>query len=359
MGGGSARVKKVSDQAANSSAGMRRVPISAASADPDRHVVCGCIDLTLTQLRQMVADGCAFDDLLTNTGAGSVCTSCVMDLEYYFQTTPHTVSKREGVKVGEVARRSVKRRLFDWLDDISPPVPFRRRQIAPVIYGPGLEQWLTIANQPMLIRESTEPPTLEYVLTLRDSAGKQHATTRDSIPLGKTLRLNLTELSNSAEDACRAASNDPNGLSVGSFEVVCKWATPGVRGTTRPQIQLSGTGGSSSVHTVGPSGAPEHWVSCLSRPDAERVFISCVNASKKDLTVDVNYPVGVSGCTPTEHHVSVKAQGAGLFEVRLRPEQANAVGELPFPLRLSGRGLKMVHYLSASPELERVSLDHI
>lgn len=332
---------------------------AVSSADPHRHVVCACIDLTLTQLQRMAADGQPFDDLLTKTGAGSVCTSCVMDLEYYFQTTPRSISKPGVDKVGETAGRSFKRRLFDWLDENSPPVPFRRLQITPVIYGPGLEQWLTIANQPMLIRDSIAPPTLEFSLTLRDSKGKRHATARDAIPLGETLRLNLTELSASAEDACRSAGTDKEGLGIGSFELVCKWSTPGVRGTTRPQIQLSGVGGSSSVHTVGSSGAREHWISCFFRPDAERLFITCVNASKSEVEVGVAYPFAVSGCTPTDDHAAVPARGAQLFEIRPTPEQARAAGDLPFSVRMSCRGLKMLHLLSASPGLEQISIDHI
>lgn len=332
---------------------------TVSSADLDRHVVCACINLTLTQLQNMAAEGQAFDDLLTKTGAGSVCTSCIMDLEYYFQTTPCSISNPGIGKAGEMARRSFKRRLFDWLDEKSPLVPFRRLQITPVIYGPGLEQWLTIANLPMLIRESIAPPTLELSLTLRDSGGKRHARTRDVIPLGETLRLNLTELSTSAEDACRSVGTDKEGLGIGSFELVCKWSTPGVRGTTRPQIQLSGAGGSSSVHTVGSSGAREHWISCFFRPGAERLFITCVNSSKSEVEVGVAYPFAVSGCTPTDDHVAVPARGAQLFEIRLTPEQARAVGKLPFSVRVSCRGLKMIHLLSASPGLEQLSIDHI
>lgn len=319
----------------------------------DDTVICGCVNLTLGELRGYAAGGQSYDDLLVKTGAGGGCTSCLLDLEYHFERLPNlwTAGAR---KAGVERKPGLKRRLFDWLDARSPMVPFRRIQRGPFLFGAGLEQWVVVANHTLLFEHKFVPPAALVGLRLFDGDGRPLARARERLPAGETFRANLRALAR--ENGLGA---DGGELSVGSFELTCSWQVPGVRGSARPQILVAARQGVGAVHTTGASGAPVHWIGCFSRPNVERFFISLVNVGDRAAGAQISYPFGVSGAEPRDHAVVLPPRGARLHEVDLGADHA-AVGEAtPFDVRIRCEAPKNVHLISATPDLAKLSIDHI
>jgi len=340
-------------------AAMSESTLETTTVSSDDTVICGCANLTVAELHSFASGGNSFDYLLAKTGAGGGCTSCLLDLEYHFERTAVSKPRRRAREAGADAARGLKRRVYDWLDRHSPLVPFVRTQFGPVLHGPGIEQWILIANHKLLYKDEFVPPAAKVATTVRDSEGRALAEASQHVQVGETLRINLTDLSRKArlDEATDEAVN--SGLSAGTFELRCQWLTPGMRGTARPQILIAAQGGTTAVHTVGPSRNLERWIACVNRPDSERAFISVVNPSKRELTARVSYPFSVEGCDPVAHEVVLPPMGARLHEVTLRPELAAVVGSQPFNVLISCRGQKNVHVVLASPGLDRLSIDHL
>ncbi len=324
-------------------------------------IVCGCIDLSVGQFRmeRVSHPEESFDGLLARIGAGKSCTACLLDLEYLYTSTPAHDSGT-GTKAlsrrGPEPKRTLKQRVYDILDGLGPQVPYPLEGVAPILIGAGIEQRLTVANHSLNFEgEIAAPPTI-YSVTIYDAEGKLRGRQRNRIKTGESWRLNLT-------DAFPEAARASDALAVGLMKVKWRFCAPGMRGNARPQIEINAQSGSCAVHTQRAGGALDRQVTLISRPTAQRLFLTIVNPTGRVTNGYFQYPVldeDGAGAAPQTHQVRVAANGASIHEIVLDDETASHFIGKPMGVRavMNNPGHKM-HVLYTAPDLGRISIDHL
>lgn len=315
-------------------------------------MLCPCKEFRLTDLRRILYEqpNISFDSLLQQTGAGGTCTACLLDLEYYYTTLPRD-NGASAASGGTQSRRetvSLKQRLYRLLDGLSPQTPMPLADYMPVLYGRGLEEWVCVANQPLLYESAVCATDMDLTLVVRDEAGQEvHHETRP-INAGTAQRISVSHY-----------LGTPSGeIGIGSVRISRRFHAPGVRGTTRPQVQIVGASGACAVHSQAPGRLRDRWLSIYHRPADERLFVSAVNASTSPLGVEIAYPFA-DGAASSSHCLSIPAYGAALHEIILSDSASHVLKGTLFGVRFRTDGLGKMHLFCATPELDRLSIDHL
>lgn len=333
-------------------------PVPARRADAPEELICGCTGLTRPDLEGLLAadPGLDFERMQGATGAGLRCTACMLDLEYHFVSIDRSKLTKDGPDgpSGAAERRPLKRRLYDFIDRLSPLVPARLDNVLPVVKGPGIAQYVIVANQPMLDGGGECAPEMGVALIVRDGEGSVVHREAHTVGGGTVLRA---DVSRHLPDAAPGAP-----LAVGSVQVVRRARRSGHRGTTRPQTEVVAAAGHSAVHGQAPGGPGEGWLTGFCRPGEERLFISFVSAGDHPATIEIAYPfpvVGALDCAAATTTVALPPRGARLLEVVLPEAAAAAVGDRPMGIRWRVDGRFKAHGWCTSPGLDRLSLDHL
>lgn len=326
----------------------------------DENIICGCTSLSLAALRKRIAQNpsLAFEQLTAETGAGTKCTACLLDLEYHFVEAQRAPGAGPAVKDDDekatTAKLGLKQRVYRWLDSISPMVPYPFTNTVPVVYGNGIEQWLWITNRSMLFEGNRCAPSMRIDLILRDKDGKVVLTERKDVLAETSWRF---ELSVPLSKACPALK--PGELGCGSVEIRRSGLSAGVRGTTRPQIEIVTQKAACAVHSQAMSGPGPHWFGCLYRPQYERMFFGMLNGTDRPQKIEIQYPIGIAGVEPITKVEHLSARGAGLHELKLPEQLAGAVVDAPVTISWRGESSHKLWAICATPNLDRFSIDHL
>ncbi len=326
----------------------------------DGEIVCACYNLRRQDLQSMLAadPALSFEALMNETGAGKLCTACMLDLEYHFVTLPRT--GRTGgpwLRVDPVQAPTFRRRVWRLLDRLSPLMPVPLTEYMPVLTGDGIEQWVWVANHSLLYDDKERPPDFDVVITVRDSEGRVRYREAHGIAQGAALHLNVSQFLPLPE-----RQPGPPLPGIGSVTIERRALRPGFRGTIRPQIEIIAPAGSCAVHTQAPSVHPAaQWFPNLYRPRDERLFFSIVNASRGPLEVEFAYPFDAArrGIAPVVETVRVPPGGARLHEIVLPEAEAVRFVDRLYSIRWRSSGARKVHVLCATPALDRFSIDHL
>lgn len=298
-----------------------------------------------------------FDQLLVRTGAGSKCTACRLDLETIYLDRYDALVRaapRKPVDGGAAkptrarfSLRGVVRPILYALDRIAPYHPMALNDFSPVVAGKTLKQSVLVANDPLVTNPDKPCSAMSVSVTLRDAVGR--TVMRDV----RTLERAAAERWDLSTPLLDAAGHPSDGLVWGAVEVRRRWAKPALRGTTRPQLLIEGTGGNGSVHTQGPSGKQTHRYSVLVKPRHERIFIAVTNAGDRVLKAEVDFPKNA-----VDRSLSIPPFGVRGVEIDVEAAAA-AQGQSAFAL-LSATcdGVSKTHILTASPTLDRMAIDH-
>lgn len=324
---------------------------------PAHRVICACTNMTFAQLEEAVGKvhSQSFDALLEETGAGKTCTACLLDLEYYFvdlkTRAPRNAEDGQVNAAAEAAaQRSLKYRVYDWLDSISPPVAWASPNHIPILAGEDIETWLTVTNHDLLFDERKSAP-LTTTVEVRNGAGKRLWRRRFHIPPGEELRARVDE----------GIASQPGILGVGSATVVSRADHPAMRGTMRPQLEILARRGTCALHAQGDVGPGDTWFTMQNRPADERLFLLLINTSDKRQSAEITYPYDTGpGAVPPEAHtmLDLPARGTGLHEISLPADAAARIGALPFAVRTRLQHPCRVYLVCATPTLDRFSIDH-
>lgn len=314
-------------------------------------LLCPCREFRLADLRRILDEqpNISFDALQQQTGAGGTCTACLLDLEYHYTTMPRGTAAHSAS--GASRRRetvSLKQRLYRLFDNLSPQTPMPLADYMPILYGRGLETWICVANQPLLYEAGTCATDLDLTLAIRDADGMPLHDERVSVTAGSAQRIAVS--SHFSEPASE--------IGIGSVRVARRFRSPGVRGTTRPQVELISTAGVCAVHSQAPGRLRDRWLSVYHRPREERIFASAVNATSEPLEIEIEYPFA-EDVTPVAHTLSVPAHGAALHEIVLSEPAASAVIGKLYSIRFRTGGLGKMHLFCTAPDLSRFSIDHL
>ena len=321
--------------------------------------ICPCTELDFRGLKDWLArePGLTFEDLLAKTGAGSVCTACLLDLEYHFVSLPRQPQSSSTVTV-EAAKPtkvdiSLKQRIYRIIDRLSPLTPVTLRNVMPVLRGPSIEQWVCVANNSILFERELCAPPMQVRLIVRDRNGRHTHSVSRTLESEESLRINVSDFLPEETDS---------ELNFGSVEIIRRAKTPGFRGTTRPQVEIIAAAGSCAVHSQAPGTAPDGATTVLARPDDERLFLTFVNAESRPFSTKISFPHHCPGSPPTSprsESVTVPSHGTHIHEIVLNSDERKALAGKPFVVRWHGIGRRRSHMLCATPNLDRFSIDHV
>lgn len=321
--------------------------------------ICPCTELDFQGLQDWLSrePKLTFEDLLAKTGAGSVCTACLLDLEYHFVSQPRQTpltgpvtterSKPAATNIG------LKQRLYRMIDRFSPLTPVPLCNFMPVLRGPSIEQWVCVANSSILFEGEQCAPPMQVQLIVRNKHGHQTNTETFTLESEENLRVNVSDFLPKESDT---------ELTFGSVEIIRRAKIPGFRGTTRPQIEITAAAGSCAVHSQAPGAAPNGAVTVLARPDEERLFLTFVNAESQPFSIGVSFPHNCANSPSTEPRnvsVTVPAYGTHLHEIILSNAERKRLAGKPYVVRWQGIGRRRSHLLCATPNLDRFSIDHV
>lgn len=317
-------------------------------------VLCPCTEMTHVGFRAFLQENptLSFEDILSKTGAGRNCTACMLDLEYSFGeagrgkvTAPNSV-----VPTASPERIGVKRALYKLIDGAAPLVSSCTDSWSPVLYGKNIDQWLWIANQHLMYKNEMEGPVPHCAnVTVRDAVGRVCHSQRYDIPVDDVLGVDLSAY---------LSPNEGTALAVGSVQVVQTWKRPGLRGTTRAQIEIVTPNAVCAVHTQAPGPAATQHFTALHRPHEERLFFTVVNPVSKPLVGSAIANLAESEEEEVAEFV-VPGHGVLLREVDLAKWSSSALDNSPVNLTWHIEGPHKLHFLCATPNLDRFSIDHL
>ncbi len=323
----------------------------AASSD----IICGCFSVSVGDLKTLIKTNpdMTFDQLMTRTGAGTKCTACMLDLEYYFVSGEVPRNAKRDPRRPTVAR-SGKRRLYDLMDSFSPKRAYVSRTVCPIVASETVEEYLWIANRPLLFDDDNAPATPHsFDFEIRDAEGNVLRSERMRLPEQGSIRINLSEPLLS-----RPANGAP--LRVGTVELRLWSDKVGHRGTTRPQIEILGPASACAVHTQAPSPRPEARSAILPcRPADERLFIAFMNPYEEQLNVDLKAELPGAGESLMEDRLQVPKKGARLYEIPAAELARGKPEFTSFVMSWNAHGGHKAYLLASTKTLDRFSVDHL
>ncbi len=300
-----------------------------------------------------------FDQLLVQTGAGMKCTACRLDLESVYMdvydsavrlkldsttTSSHPTAAQMGGGF-----RSLSRKILRFFDRHAPPFPFLLRDFSPVLAGNGVSQYVLIANDSLRLSNSQTCAPLDGFVVLRNDEGRVLLREKQRIEPEGAMQIELSAYLE--KDFLERGHAQGTENIWGSVEVQRRWEKPALRGTTRPQLVINARKGTGGVHTQGPSGSRTDWYTVLARPEHERSFVTVVNAHGGRLKVKVNCPLD-----PASREFTLPGYGCRGVEVDTRSVVDKGLSSLA--VSISCDGPSKTHVWTASPEMDRVAVDH-
>lgn len=318
----------------------------AAGTGAAAEVLCACVGLTRKAAAERLAaqPEQSFEQFLARTGAGQDCTACMLDLEYFFVETPRAAAPTAG-RMAEPARArpGLKQRLYAFLDSLPPKLVFNRSNWMPVLAGRGVQQFLWMANYPLLFGDRRDMAPFDVRFVVRDGSGAVVHRGRERLPENGVLRHDLSRY---------LPPPAGEGFALGSVQVDRFALHPAARGTTRPQTEIVMNGSASSLHF---QAATPHYDEFLSIPAGRDDEMHCLS---------------VLNCAAQPFHLTIERVGgtSGPATVDLGPHQARLVdisqpslpgeGDLA-TLRFRSRGVGKLHLVIFNRRLGRLSLDHL
>ncbi len=317
-----------------------------AGAGEAADVLCACKGLTrrVADERLAAQPGQSFEQFLARTGAGQACTACMLDLEYFFVETPRSAAPVTRADADAPrAGQGLKQRIYAFLDRLPPKLAFNRSNWMPVLAGRGVQQFLWMANYPLLFGERRDMAPFDVRFVVRDGAGAVVHRGRERLPENGVLRHDLTQyLPAPAGEA----------FAIGSVQVDRYALRPAARGTTRPQTEIVMNDSASSLHFQAATPRYDEHLSIPAGRDDEKHFLSVLNCAARPFRLEIE-----------------RAGGAGApIAVDLGPHQVRLVdvsqprvpggGDLA-TLRFRSRGVGKLHLVIVNHRLGRVSFDHL
>jgi hypothetical protein len=325
---------------------------SVSGAMKDSEVLCTCVSLSrgLAQQQIDMSPGQSFDKFLESTGAGRTCTACMLNLEYFFVETPRGRSASvESELPKSVERLSLKRQIYAVLDRIPWMLPFNRTNWMPVFYGAGFEQYLWVANHAMLFEDAEMVVEFRVNFVVRDESGNVVSKQKFALDVGEFQRINLSELMPLSDE-----------LRVGSVAVDKFAEKPGLRGTTRPQTEIIGPGGASTLHLQAAGRKYGNEVMFCDEPDVQKVGFTAVNAGPEPVDMRLRYRELGNDAVLQDVRVTVAPWASKLLWVELSDVlPRDQPGKRVMMAQYEGIGLSKMHLVIADANLSRLSLDHL
>lgn len=322
--------------------------------------LCECKNFSLADLSALLSQEPTldFESILRRSGAGTSCTACLLNLEYHYtELQKHNDAFRTSFRTSQAkGKKSLKRRVFDFIDGLCPPMRMNLSNLMPVLAGTDIRQSVLVANDANFYGADAVPDDATVELTIRNADGKRMLQRQFRVSPEHPLDFDVSE--------CLAGEPTVSAeipLSIGSVDVRRWWDRPTVRGTTRPQIIIDGPGGCGGVHTQGSRPRGDTYYSTLYRPTEDRVFISYNNCSNRPVNIRLAYPF----LRNTDPHLDVVSLADTIPTFGVRLFEICPPGNLPglregdaYDIHCHADGPYKALIFNAPPDLSHFSVDH-
>lgn len=324
-------------------------PSGERTADAGRQaLLCACAGLTSGGAEAALAGNPSqsFEEFLARTKSGQACTACMLDLEYFFVEAPRrTVAATDSNVPARNEPIGFRQRLYTFFDRLPPRLSYNRSNWMPVLIGSGVEQFLCMANYPLLFGNATDVSDYDIRFVVRDGAGKVMHRGRERLPVNGVLRHSLTQYLPARAD----------GLAIGSVQVDRFALRPAARGTTRPQTELVLKRSAATLHF---QAATMHYDEHLKLPaaqDGESHYLSVINCARRPFRLIVERGESTSAAVQPIK-IDLGAHEARLIDVSTPPQDSrDGLATLHF----RSRGYGKLHLAIVNRLLDRISLDHL
>ena len=327
-------------------------------------IVCPCREISLADIERLLSESpdLSFDMFLEATGAGSKCTACLLDVEQYFVEVPRGSKEGPAQKHNTVDKPKkdalpLKQRFYQSLDRLFPDRPIDLSEHVPVLAGPDIQQWFWMANHSLLYEGKECAPDFDVDLTLRNADGTIVWRDVCALPAGEVIR---EEISDKLLASPSTKHETGSSLSIGWLRIRRRAKKSGIRGTTRSQLEIVSREGNCSVHGQRAGQIGGGRMTVLGRAGEDRFFVSIANVQRRELIVTFSYPIDVDDDEASSRAsvVTVPPEGAALHEIQLTPAEQEAFEGRLYSIRWSAKGYYKTHFIVASPDLSRFSIDH-
>lgn len=269
----------------------------------EERIVCPCFGSTEADIREyLLKPGVTFEDLVDETGIGSKCTACLLDvdliLQDYVDAHAYHIPKKNkvpNVVLGWLGKGNAGGNAGGWaLTANQPNVGF-------FLNGDGVTTTLRIPNRRLLFDLDAPISSYDYRIIVRGPDGRRAAFLTGELPANDDLAVDFSKI-----DGCPA---------YGWF-LSCLYARDdALRGTTRPQVLYRGETWACTIHPQTFQGACHKKLLLNAFTNGGTPLVMAINVVKKPsrLTVSANYFRGDGGQTKT---IRLPPYGVKLIDFR-------------------------------------------
>jgi len=325
-------------------------------------VICPCFDITIAHLMRAIYDNknISYDEFLTMTNATNKCTACSLDVEYYFTKFKNSnlileVDADTSFKI-QLDNKSRKEKFYEIIDRFTPMVSMMQTNYIPIIVkNKTLDSWIWIANNSMMHEREVFGSKMDVELIVRNHLGDIKHKKKYFLDHEDCIHENVSQF------LLKDVELDNNEILAGSLEINRLPIEIGVRGATRPQLEILAKEGSGAVHTQGKGRSGGGGFSCLYRPDTDIIFIAITNTdtnNKNDFSIE--YPINNAlnfnkGKDIVKDCISIPPRGTILHEVKLGDDYIDQL----IHMKWSSTGSKSSYVFCVSTDLSQISIDHV
>ena len=325
-------------------------------------IVCRCNEFQLSEMHRTLSENpnLSFDRFLRTGKLADRCTACLLDLEYLYIQLPRDgfSAPATGQAKSNENKLPIRRKIYQFIDRLSPQRAIRLPNHVPVLLGENIQQWLWMANHQIDYEASHDVPDFDVELKIHDGDGNEVWGETRPLVAGSEWREELTQHARHAPAGHQGRGDE---LSVCWLEVTRRARTDGVRGTTRPQIEIVTPQSSCAVHGQAAGfnhGAQFDLNHC---PEEDRVFVSIINIANEPLRIEFQYPIDPLrrlDLPVRAVETVIPPKGVKLHEIVLGKEEQEAFRNRLFRFSWHGYGEYKAHVFVASTQLDRFSIDH-
>ena len=334
-----------------------KADLSVNVNNDSNQIICACANLKLSDFEKTLGrmKTQSFSALLSETSAGSTCTACLLDLEYFFveaksRNPKHFNSDDKTNNLKQLGVIPTKQHIYKILDSITPPIAWAPTNFIPIIKGDNIETWLTITNHDLLFRERKSAPITSSI-EIRATDGSFLFKDKIKIDLGEELKLRL--------DTYLKFESQP--LVVGAAYINTYAKFPAMRGTIRPQFEILAEAGACALHAQGDVGPGDTWFTIQNKPLDQRIFLILVNTFHKPQSAKISWPFELYNSsikTKNVESLQISSRGTEIFEINCGDALTARLEDRPFSVKISTERSCRVYLLCGTPQLDRFSIDH-
>lgn len=269
----------------------------------EERIVCPCFGSTEADIRERLSKpGATFEDLVDDTGIGSKCTACLLDvdlvLQDYVDTHAYHIPKKDkvpNVRLGWMAKENARGVGGGWALTANPP------NIGFFLNHDGVTTTLRIPNRRLLFDRDAPISSYDYRIIVRGPDGKRAAFLEGELRANDDLVVDFSRI---------------NDCPAHGWFLSCLYARDdALRGTTRPQVLYRGEKWASTVHPQTFQGASYKRSLLNAFTKGGTPLIMAINVVKKPsrLSVSANYLREDGGQTKS---IQLPSYGAKLIDFR-------------------------------------------